>query len=504
MGCSMTDIDPEPLRVLFLAAEADPLIKVGGLGDVAGSLPRALRRLSPGQAGQRPLDVRLALPFHAAIRSKVSDPLLVALFPVPRIDQRMEARIYQAEVEGVPVYLIDGPPFQEEAPVYLYDTALDANRYAFFSLAVLEMLRRLDWQPEILHANDWHTAISVYALHLWAHASPSLNNIRTVITVHNLPFMGVGAGPVLSAYGLPSSEDERLPDWARHLPLPLALAAADHITFVSPGYAKEVLTPEFGCGLQDFLSARAQDISGILNGLDQQAWNPATDPTLLQRYSPDTLKQRALNKRALREHFALPADADAPLMILIGRMDPQKGIDLALEALPEITNLPWQTIFLGTGDPPLEDATRSLEAGLPDRVRAVIRFDARLSRLLYAGADLLLMPSRYEPCGLAQMIAMRYGCVPLARATGGLRDTILDLPDPAASTGVLFEEATSTALAAAICRALNLYQNSANWENMQMNGMRQDFSWERSAVQYASLYQRLLSRPDAPAPCQGK
>ncbi len=492
----MTTPETKPLRVLMLAAEADPLIKVGGLGDVAGSLPRALRRLLPEQAGGRALDVRLAIPFHAAIHAKISPPEAVAQFSILRIDRRIEGRVYEIEVDGLPVYLIDGPPFQSDLPVYLYDTPQDADRYTFFSLAALEWVHQSGWQPDILHANDWHTSIAVYAMQLWGKSIPAFRDIRTIITVHNLPFMGVGAGPALSAYGLPPIEDEALPPWSRHFPLPLALATADQITSVSPTYSREILTPEFGCGLQTFLESRAAHISGILNGLDQSSWDPFSDPALAQNYDPATLEQRRANKRALLEEFNLPGDGSAALMVMIGRMDPQKGVDLTLEALRQLTELPWQAIILGTGDPLLEEATRRLEVDFPDRVRAAIRFDSKLSRRMYAGADLLLMPSRYEPCGLAQMICMRYGCIPVARSTGGLRDTIQDTPDLSISTGVLFEEATGSALDAALRRALHLYEDPSSWKQMQINGMQTDFSWERSAIQYAQLYQRLMEPGD--------
>ncbi len=492
----MTSTETQPLRVLMLAAEADPLIKVGGLGDVAGSLPRALRRLRPDQTGGQVLDVRLAIPFHAAIRAKVGNLEPVAKFSILRIDRRMEGQVYEIEVEGMPVYLIDGPPFQAELPVYLYDTPQDADRYTFFSLAALEWVGQSGWQPDILHANDWHTSMAVYALETWGHSIPAFQNARTIITVHNLPFMGVGAGPALSAYGLPPIEDEVLPPWARHFPLPLALATADQVTSVSPTYAREILTPEFGCGLQTFLQSRAAHLSGILNGLDQASWDPTSDPALVQNFGADSIDQRKANKLALLEEFGLPGDGSDALMVMIGRMDPQKGIDLTLEALRQMAGMPWQAIILGSGDTLLEEATRRLEADFPDRVRAAIRFDMNLSRRMYAGADMLLMPSRYEPCGLAQMIAMRYGCVPVARATGGLRDTIQDTPDLSISTGVLFEDANPSALEAALHQALHLYGERDTWRQMQINGMQSDFSWERSAIQYARLYQQLMNPPE--------
>jgi starch synthase len=303
--------------------------------------------------------------------------------------------------------------------------------------------------------------------------------------------MGAGTDAALETFGIPPVQDNRLPEWGAFQPLPMGLATADLITTVSPTYAREILTPEFGCGLQNFLQARASDVSGILNGLDEQSWDPATDPALRVRFDSTSLEKRRSNKQALLHEFSLPPNMDLPLLILISRMDWQKGVDLAIDSLRMIAGLPWQAILLGNGDPTLEAAIRHLEAEFPYRVGAAIRFDAQLARCMYGGGDMLLMPSRYEPCGLAQMIGMRYGCIPVARATGGLRDTIIDQQSPDISTGFLFEEATPEALSAALRRALSAYSDREDWQARQQFGMRQDFSWERSARTYAQLYLQL-------------
>ena len=300
--------------------------------------------------------------------------------------------------------------------------------------------------------------------------------------------MGAGAERALDEFGIHPVRDLRLPDWARQFPLPLGLLAADRIVAVSPTYAKEILTPEFGCGLQDFLNSRSSVVSGILNGLDQDAWDPSRDEAIVAKFSLNALDLRDENKKALLAEFDLPYDPQVPLIILISRMDPQKGVDLAVDSLKDMAHLPWQAILLGTGDPILESACRSLQVQFPDRVRAAIRFDTRLSRRLYAGGDLLLMPSRYEPCGLAQMIAMRYGCVPLARATGGLRDTIFENSSDHPNNGFLFEEISTDALNDSVERSLNHFHDRSLWRKFQTNGMQQDFSWEKSALDYAKLY----------------
>jgi starch synthase len=487
----ISQVDDKNLRVLFVASEADPLIKVGGLGDVTGSLPRTLRSLSVEQTGGYHLDVRLVIPFFSAIANRVKNIQLVATFDVQTPDGLVAAEAYETAVGDLPVYLIAGDPIPKEGGVYSLDTRKDGEKFAFFSLAVLELARALDWQPDILHAHDWHTAISVRALHQRRETDPFFARTRSIFTVHNLPFMGAGTDTALEAYGIAAVQDERLPEWGAYQPLPMALSTADLITTVSPTYAREILTPEFGCGLQDFLQERAADVSGILNGLDEQAWDPATDPALAERFTQDSLELRQANKQALLKEFSLPPNMDLPLLILISRMDWQKGVDLALDALRMVAGLPWQAILLGNGDPGLEASVRQLEAEFPYRVRAAIRFDTQLSRRMYAGGDMLLMPSRYEPCGLAQMIGMRYGCIPVARATGGLRDTVIDSQSPDSSTGFLFEKSTPEALAAALRRALTAFQDRQGWQARQRFGMRQDFSWERSALTYTQIYIKL-------------
>lgn len=477
------------IQVLFVAAEADPLIKVGGLGDVAGSLPPALRALDPEQTGGYLLDVRLVIPFHGAISLCPDNCKPVSVFSVPRPGGAVEARAFMAESSALPVYLIAGEPIREDAPVYSMNTAQDGEKYTFFSLAALELARSLNWQPDVLHANDWHTAISVYALRLYQDRLDSFfANTHSVLTIHNLPFLGGGVEGALRSFGIPPCDDPFLPDWARSFPLAMGLATADEIVAVSPTYAHEILTPEFGSGLPDFLKRRENRISGILNGLDMDTWDPAADSALARNYSAASINNRRANKSALQAEFDLDAEPDLPLLIFIGRMDQQKGVDLAVEGLRQVTDEPWQAILLGTGDPVLENECRRLEADFPGRVRTAIRFDPRLSRRMYAGADMLLMPSRYEPCGLAQMIGMRYGCTPVARAVGGLRDTIIDLPDPAQSTGFLFDSATPFALADTLRRAMDQFRDRPAWKARQLNGMAQDFSWQRSAIAYSGIY----------------
>ena len=463
-------------------------MRVGGLGDVGGSLPYALRSLPAEETGGRTLDVRMVIPLHGVIDPAAFTLREVATFPVPHGQSPIEARAFATEINGLPVYLISGAPFLRGTPVYSLDASLDGPKYAFFSQAALELARQLDWAPDILHANDWHTAPAVYALALKRSADPFFKDTRTVLTVHNLPFMGAGAQSALPEYHIPYSTDDRLPDWAQQLPLPLGLLTADRIVAVSRTYAKEILTPEFGCGLQDFLKTREKSISGILNGIDTQTWDPSHDPNAITNFDRESLALRAANKATLQSRFSMIESQRTPLLVFIGRMDPQKGVDSIINALQQISELDWQAIILGTGVPALEAEARQMENDFPDRVRAAIRFDNQLAHLMYAGADILMMPSRYEPCGLAQMIAMRYGCVPVAHATGGLVDTIQDYTPGRDGTGFLYKETTADALADTLRRAIYTYPDSATWKGLQKRGMQQDFNWRRSAVEYAELY----------------
>jgi len=475
------------INILFLAAEAEPFVKVGGLADVAGSLPLALRSLSDLARPGMHLDVRLVLPLHRVLRAESATMRPVAEFPVYRRGRSMPARVFEMSMAGMPVYFISGEPISNAPSVYSQDMALDREKFAFFSLAALEMAKRMDWQADIIHANDWHTALALFALR-YQRVYPLKKHPRSVLTLHNLPFMGGDGTDVLAAYGLIPPNDEALPWWARTQPLPLGLWSADAVVAVSPTYAHEILTPDFGCGLEAFLCSRSDRVSGILNGLDLAAWDPETDQCLSGNFSAANLSGRAANKTALQRKLGLQEKARVPVLAMIGRIDQQKGVDIIPDVLRQMTDLPWQFILLGSGDPILENAVRALQIEFPERVRSVIRFDAQLSRLIYGGADMLLMPSRYEPCGLAQMIAMRYGCVPVVHATGGLKDTVVE-----GKTGILFQKEEADAMMEALRLALATYASPEKWAQYQHNGMTENFSWSRSAAQYAELYRLLLA-----------
>jgi starch synthase len=306
--------------------------------------------------------------------------------------------------------------------------------------------------------------------------------------VHNLPYLGPDVSAVLESYEIKLAQTD-LPHWARVMPLPLGLWASDAIVAVSPTYAKEILRPESSSGLHEFLESRRESLHGILNGLDTVSFDPATDPALGVNFDADTLEKRAANKALLQERIGFPVESETPLLGMVSRMDPQKGVDIALTALKYMrrSKSKWQAIILGTGDPSLEETALELQADNPERVHVQTRYDAGLARQIYGGADIFLMPSRYEPCGLSQMIAMRYGCVPIVRAAGGLNDTVKH-----GETGFVFQDPNFRALTAAIRAALKIYPGRTIWQKIQRAGMAQDFSWSKSAQKYFELYQSLI------------
>ena len=479
----------DPIRVLFLAAEADPNVKVGGLADYAGSLPRALMKLSPTITKQRKLEVRLAIPDHGQIDHKKWGIKHLLDLNIREKGKPVLARVFTTIVDSVPVYFIGRKTRESKNhPVYLAKDSLNGRKFGFFSIATLELLKILDWPADILHANDWHTSFSVIKLAQANEKDPFYKKTKTLLTIHNLAYMGGGSEKTLEGFQLNPVDDAHLPPWAQRQPLPMAIALADAIVAVSPSYAKEIKTPQYGYGLEKMLQQRGKTVTGILNGIDYQRWNPATDACISEQYSLENIEVRKSNKRHLQDKFALPtSNREIPLITVISRLDHQKGIDLLIDGFELLKGLSFQLIILGSGSPALENQCRQLEERYPRRVRTQLKFDAQLANQLYGGADMILIPSRFEPCGLTQMIAMRYGCLPVARATGGLKDSIRD-----GVNGFLFNDMTSSALAAAIKRAIGSFQKKNLWKKMQVNAMNSDFSWDKSARAYARLYQKLL------------
>ena len=471
-----------PLRILFVAAECAPLAKVGGLGDMAGSLPKALRALGH--------DVRLALPHYATIDNRRFPARAATHFQVNSRAGPVWATAHETAHDGVPIYLISGPPIPPRPWLY-GGIAEDGPKFVFFSLAALEMCRTMDWQPDVVHAHDWHAGTSVGYLGTAGLADPFFARVASLFTIHNLPYSGAGAGDALWQYGFWPSPWMGLPAYERWSPMALALSHADVINAVSPGYAREVLTPEYGQGFEGLLAARGERLTGVLNGIDYDVWNPATDRNLPANFDAESLEGRAENKRALQAESGLPARPDAFLIGMVSRLDGQKGLDLVGPALRELLAEDVQFVLLGTGDPYFEAEMARLAADFPGKVAAHLRFDAAAATHIYGGADAFLMPSRYEPCGLGQMIALRYGAVPVVRATGGLADTVVDAAERG-GTGFVFGPYSAYALYGALARARAAFADRAHWRRMQQRGMKADFSWAKSAKEYVGLYKKAM------------
>ena len=467
-------------KVLFAVPECAPLTKTGGLGDVAAALPAALRGLG--------VDVRVLLPAYGALPGKV-------LAHVELLGKN--ARILESELpSGVPLYLLDCPelyirnggPYQTGEGEDWPDNALRFGLLSRVAALLGGAATPLAWRPDVVHCNDWPTALAPVYLEREPDAAASL------LTVHNLAFQGLFEPAVLDQLGLPRSDFslDKLEFYGRLSFLKGGLARAGAITTVSPTYAAEIQREAQGCGLDGLLRERRADLSGILNGIDTTAWDPAGDTLIASNYDAATLDEKRKNKAALQRRMQLSVDEDVPLLGMVGRLTHQKGVDMVIAAAAELLALPAQLVVLGKGDRAQEHALAALAARHPGKVAVATGFNEELAHLIEAGADLFLMPSRFEPCGLNQMYSQRYGTPPVAHATGGLADTIVD-----GETGFLFERPERAALLAAVRRAVAAWRDGARWRTIQRAGMARDFSWAEPARRYADLYLRLARRQPA-------
>ena len=475
-------------KILFVTSEAHPLIKTGGLADVCGSLPKALAELSQ--------DIKLIIPNYQALKITENVRFLCSI----RVDNRniniLETRMPDSHVI---VWLVDYPVYYNyPGNPYVDENGnpwpINAERFALFCRIAVEVAMdrvHQDWKPDIVHCNDWQTGL-VPALLSLEHDRPS-----TVFTIHNMAYQGLFPAKTAAALNLPGKlwhpaglEFHEMLSFIKG-----GLVYADEITTVSPTYALEIQTPEFGYGLEGLLDHRKEFLGGIINGIDLDQWNPETDPYITQNFTAATLDKKSLNKSELQRKFALPANDRVPLFGLIGRLVEQKGIDLILECLPEMVTMNMQFVLLGSGDKDFEKQLQKLAHLYPDKISITIGYDESLAHLIEAGADVFLMPSRFEPCGLNQMYSQRYGTIPIVRRTGGLADTVVDaMPETLAShsaSGIIFNEASSGSLLEAIKRTLILYNTPDIWKKIQINAMKKDFSWQRSAEQYLALYENL-------------
>ena len=485
------------MQVVFASAEAAPFVKTGGLGDVAGSLPRAL--VAAGA------DVIVMVPKYGTIASEYTDRMEhVADFYVSLGWRNEYCGLERLVIDGVTYLFIDNERyFKRDYPYGFFD---DGERFAFFSKAVTESLQHLPegFQCDVLHCNDWHTALAPVFLREFYQGLPLYERVKTVFSIHNIAFQGQYADTILNdILGM-----AHIPNAARQLRcdersinyMQGALDYSDAITTVSPSYAWEIQTPEYGEGLDGILRRRSNVLSGILNGIDTDAWNPATDPMIHANYSAADMSGKKACKAALQEELGLEVRDDRPLMVMVTRLTRQKGMDLVTYALDRILSGGVQVAVLGTGD--YEEPMRYFANKYPGTCAARITFDNALSHRMYAGADMFLMPSLFEPCGLSQMIAMRYGTLPVVRETGGLRDTVTPYNQfTGEGTGFTFANFNGDEMGDAVFRGARLYwDDHAAWDHLVQNAMAADFSWVRSADEYMNLYHNLHPEIDITKP----
>ena len=488
------------LRILLVASEASPFAKTGGLGDVAGALPRALHALGH--------DVRVLIPRYRGVEQHAAEiRTIVPRLAVPLGDRIVEGVLQETETAaGVPVYfLAQDQYFDREG---LYGTADgdywdNCERFVFFCRGALESLIELGevWRPQIIHVNDWQTGLIPVYLRTLYRDHPVLGSLATLLTIHNLAYQGVfwHYDMPMTGLGWDLFTPAGLEFYGKVNFLKGGLVFSDLLSTVSRTYAVEIRTPEFGNGLDGVLEERAAHLHGVINGIDYEQWNPAKDAALARPYSADEPEGKTACREALRRELGLE-DALGPIVAMVTRLAGQKGIDLALEGLPATLDAGCQIVLLGSGEAHLEEAWMQAAARYPGRVAVRLGYDTALASRIYSGADCFLMPSRYEPCGLGQLIALRYGAVPIVRKTGGLADTVTEF-DAArrAGTGFLFDAFEADAMLEAIRRAVTAFRRPELWSALVRNGMTEDFSWDASAREYALLYKKAL-RPAGTKP----
>nr|WP_319484836.1 glycogen synthase GlgA [uncultured Cohaesibacter sp.] len=477
------------MNVLFVASECSPFVKTGGLADVIGSVPKALEHLGH--------TIKILLPAYPDVSGwlKHGDVLLELedLFGGP-------ARVYSVRAKGLNLLLLDAPHlYDRKGTLYLDEDGFDweDNPVRFGALSLIGAKIGLDgiggWKPDLVHVHDWQAGlVPVYMKQSGRQAPP------TVITIHNIAFQGLFDGSVVQTLGL--SEGMFNPDgfeyWGHAGFLKGGLAFADKITTVSPTYATELLTPEFGMGLEGLLRSRKQDLSGILNGIDLTVWDPQEDPALLKTYSPKSLKRKAANRQWLEEKFNLVSNPEAPLFGVVSRLTTQKGLDLLLEVIPTLIERNARLVVLGNGDKKLEDAYLAAAAYAPDHVAVEIGYNEELAHQIQGGVDALLVPSRFEPCGLTQLYALRYGTIPVVSRTGGLADTVVDANAAAlatkCATGIQYSPSTVEALEMAVHKTCDLFTDNKKWKSMIRRAMIAEVGWDQSAKLYEELYQSLV------------
>ena len=490
------------MRILFVTSEAFPLIKTGGLADVSGSLPAALQDINA--------DVRILIPGYPAVLNKLAYPrFLTTISNLPNvgavnliIGEMPETKVPVMAIESVGLYQRDGGPYVDATGKDWED---NPTRFGILSLvaAILsdEKSPLADWVPDITHCNDWQTGLTPAFMHFMSARRTQMKQAKSVLSIHNLAFQGCYGAEWVGRLGLPadSYQINGVEYYGQLSFLKAGIFYADGLSTVSPNYAKEIQTEAYGFGMQGLLTARGKEIHGILNGLDTQEWNPATDPYLAKHYDVNNLDGKQAVKQALQNKLGLKVQAETPLLGVVSRLTYQKGLDMLLscaEALIKEHNC--QLALLGSGDTNFEQGYRELAKRFPNQVSVTIGYNEELSHQIMAGCDIFIMPSRFEPCGLNQMYGLRYGTPPIVTNTGGLADSVQDCNEinlkNKTATGFVMPKADPKALVSAIARALSFYQDESKWKSIKENGMRQNLDWTKSAKAYLTMYQALLKK----------
>lgn len=481
------------MKILFVASEVSPLAKTGGLADVTGSLPKALRKKGH--------DVRIIMPLYQCIDSNG--------FTIKKARKGVEAIIGGALEKGllrqttlgdIPVYLIDRKEYFQRP--YLYGTPAgdypdNSRRFGFFCRGVVDLLKRLDFRPDIIHCHDWQSALVPAIIRYEHRDDPFFRKTALIYTIHNLAYQGLFPAEELPDLGLDQSyfNIDRLEYYGKVNLMKGGILTADVVNTVSSTYCSEIRTEEMGCGLDGVLRLRDHDLYGILNGIDYQEWNPATDPSIFKNYTASSLAGKGANKKALQKSLGMEQGADIPLLGMITRLSAQKGLDLLEKLLPKFRSSRLQLVILGTGDERYMTMLSTFQKKGAENISIHLAFDQVLARKVYAASDMFLMPSQYEPCGLGQLIALRYGAIPVVRKTGGLADTVFDGRDGFREpNGFTFDEYTPKAFWGAVARALEAYGERKSWDRMVRSGMNSDYSWEHSAGEYEALYEKALKK----------
>jgi starch synthase len=484
------------MKILFVAAEVAPFAKVGGLADVVGSLPKALEQLGH--------DVKILKPKYRQVDSakwglrKFIDNWEISR-PLPGLQTHFDAYKTQLPKSNVETIFIANDFYFNRPEIYLEkgkDYEDNAERFAFFCRAVMAVSQGLNWQPDIVHCHDWQTALVPTYQKIFYMDDPFWKKVRSVFTIHNLAYQGLFPPEKLGILGLPDwTFQPRLVEfWGKINLMKSGLVYSDRLTTVSRRYSEEIQTQEYGCGLEGILIERKEDLSGIVNGIDYDEWNPATDSELAAHFSVKDLSGKKINKVKLLKDNHLPVKRkDTPVIGLVSRLADQKGFDIIAEVADEILSLDIQMVILGTGEPKYHELFENLQKKYPKKIAVNLKFDAYLAKMIYAGSDMFLMPSRFEPCGLGQMISLAYGTIPLVRATGGLADTIQDYnPETRTGTGFVFSNYSGADLFQTVKRAVEAYQNKPDWSALVKNALHADFSWDASAKKYSELYLQLI------------